>query len=116
MSGKTSDGETRVSRTFALDPAGRVDAETLQSLLGLPGVLEADFQASRHRLKLVYDARRVDARAITGHLRRLGLRPDAGLWSRFRRALWAMQDENIRANTGHRAACCSRPPPGAGRH
>lgn len=109
-----TEDDTRVSRDFRLADGAREPERAAAELEAQPGVLEARWQARSRRLHLVYDVRRIDARQVADFLRARGAPLATGLWTRWRLAAAAMQDENIRNNAGYRAACCSRPPPGAG--
>lgn len=112
------DSEVVVERNFHIEPvSARVLDEAMATLLDVPGMqMVVPLVGRRPGLRLRYDTRKLDASRIGGLLGELGLQPAGGLWERWRMGWLNMLDDNIRDNASRPpAACCSRPPPGAGK-
>ena len=112
----SNDAEVTVERSFPVNP---VDAPALgnaiEALGRLDGVLAAEPLGQHSGVRLTYDVRRLNAAQVLEQLRALGVRPGSGLWQRWRMSWAMMVDRNIRDNAAHHPACCSKPPPGAGK-
>jgi hypothetical protein len=113
---QNGDSEVIVERTFRVerDSAEALDA-AIGQLLEQPGMTSAELLDKPPGVRVRYDTRELDAVAVLHLLSDLGIRPATGLWQRWRSAWLAMLDGNIKDNAAHRPACCSKPPPGAGR-
>ena len=85
-----------------------------QLLQGLPGVLAVE-ERSPLRLRIRYDVLKTDYGTLYAALAQAGVAMPVGRLARWRCAWYAFQDANLRDNAGYRPACCSKPPPGAGR-
>ncbi len=110
------DRETVVTRDFPLELEGEALDAALAVLRDTAGVLKAaPRDGGRPGLHLVYDTRRITASGILSRLEAAGVAPPKRRLARWRLSLIDMLDGNVRDNATHRAACCSRPPPGAGR-
>lgn len=84
------------------------------ALRALDGVVSVDVKGQQ-QLHISYDFTRLTWAAVCETLKRAGdYTPN---WLARWRDGWRDQlDYNMRDNLTHRAACCSKPPPGAGRH
>ncbi len=111
------DSEVIVERDFHLDSASEpAIKDAIEGLLSVPGIQEAvRLTGRRPGLRLSYDTRKIDAARIGELIGESGLHLASGLLERWRMGWMNMLDDNIRDNAKHRAACCSRPPPGAGK-
>lgn len=66
-------------------------------------------------LRVSYDFTRLSWAVVCEQLSRAGLYTPKRWWVRWRDGWRDQIDHNMRENLSHRAACCSQPPPGAGR-
>jgi len=67
------------------------------------------------RLRLTYDVSRTGWSTLREDLRGIGAYSPTGLLARWRNAWREFREQNVRENLRHTPACCSKPPPGAGR-
>ena len=79
------------------------------------GVLAVDPDARHASVRVRYDVRQLNFDAVQDLLTQAGAPGPQGLWQRWRTEWYANLDSNIRDNASRQSACCSRPPPGAGR-
>jgi hypothetical protein len=107
--------DTVVRRPFIYESERETARAALNKMSEVEGVLETELDKSKMRLWLTYDALKTDYSTLCSELTKAGVRLAARIWSRWRRDWYSFQDRNIRDNAGHRPACCSKPPPGAGR-
>jgi len=68
------------------------------------------------QLSISYDFSHTSWSKLCEALTQAGVYQPSGTFARWRDSWREFQDQNMRENLGHRAACCSKPPPGAGRH
>lgn len=73
-------------------------------------------ESDGEHLSISYDFSHTSWAKLCDALRQAGLYQPSGTFARWRDSWREFQDQNMRENRGHRAACCSKPPPGAGRH
>ncbi len=67
------------------------------------------------QLLITYDYSRISWATLCDALTSSGVYKQRGVWARWRDSWRDLIDHNMRENLGHRAACCSKPPPGAGK-
>jgi len=85
--------------------------ELLRDIEGVE-VIESDGE----QLRIGYDFSHTSWSKLCETLLQAGVYQPSGTFARWRDSWREFQDQNMRENLGHRAACCSKPPPGAGRH
>ncbi len=112
-----SDGASSARRCVPLEVALAPEAleRLLQQLRAVPGVLAAEPDGGTDRVRVNYDLTRLDYHGVLAAVHAGGGVPAGGRWQRLRGGLFQFLDENARANLQNRPACCSKPPPGAGR-
>lgn len=99
-----------VLRTLELaDESAPLRASEL--LCGLEGVSKVE--AEKQQLHITYDITRTNWTVICNVLVKAGLYSQKGLIARLRDSWREQLDQNMRDNLTHKAACCSKPPPGA---
>jgi copper chaperone CopZ len=107
------EGAWEVRRSIAvpsLTEAG--DAARVESQLGeLGGVCAVAADATRHRIKLRYDASRTDYQAVAAALKRAGFPPSDDWWSRLKGNWFQFTDTNAHDNASEPPpSCCNKPP------
>ena len=103
----------QVKRTFKLPTVHRIEDESLlQQLVGsLPGVTQVSVNIGSHRMRVEYDARKIDYQAILALLQSSRFVPANNIWSKLRGRLYQFADTNIReAAKAPPPACCNKPP------
>lgn len=80
----------------------------------IEGVRSVNAQGTR-RLRITYDFTQLSWMKLCDTLTKAGLYTAKGFIGRWRDSWRDLVDHNMRENLSHRAACCSKPPPGAGR-
>ena len=81
-----------------------------ERLGGCTGVLAVRPDAERLRLRVTYDASRIDFDQLMAHLEAAGCPAARDLWSRVKAHWFQYLDGNVRAGIGSGGgACCSRP-------
>lgn len=103
----------RSFKTTAPDVLAR--PEFVSSLERHEGVLSVTPNTRRASIRVRYDVCRLNFAEVQELLREEGALGPDGAWQRLRTGWFANLDTNRRDNSQHQAACCSRPPPGAGR-
>jgi len=89
-----------------------VDARVLETLAEtLPGVRGLVVELARRRIRVNYDASRLDYQALLQALAEAGLPAANDRWSRLRGSWYQYLDGNARDNAkAPKSACCNRPP------
>lgn len=108
-----NDATHHVVRGLRLDSAPLLQrgSETVRAIEGVVSVAAEGPQ----RLRITYDFTRLTWLTLCDRLKRAGLYTPKRWWMRWRDAWRDQLDHNRRENLRHQAACCSKPPPGAGR-
>jgi len=108
-----SDDKPQVVRRLKIaDSMKRERAVELMRDIEGVDVVESDGQ----QLSISYDFSHTSWAKLCDALLQADLYQPSGTFARWRDSWRDFQDQNMRENLGHRAACCSKPPPGAGRH
>lgn len=118
FSKSTSTGElvTQVTRSFDFAvPQNQTLDQGIDKITAAVGVIRAEANSDRTKLKVTYDVREANAEAIQRSIEMAELSAPGSWWRRIRVAWLSSLDDNCRDNAAHRPACCSRPPRGAGK-
>ncbi len=103
----------QVERTLKLS-----DSSTQQRageiVRAIEGVQSVKAQGEQ-QLLITYDYTRISWATLCDALTGSGVYTPRGVWTRWRDSWRDLVDHNMRDNLSHRAACCSKPPPGAGK-
>lgn len=88
------------------------DGERVEGMLReLPGVLRADADARKHRIRVCYDPRRIFFEDLTEFLENNGYGLPKGRWQRIKAGWFGFTDQNARDNANAPPpACCNKPP------
>jgi hypothetical protein len=107
-----SDNQPQVVRSLQIsdDSVRQRAGEIIRALEGVEAV-----EAVGQELRISYDFSHTSWAKVCEALKSAGLYAPRGVFTRWRDSWREFQDQNMRENLGHRAACCSKPPPGAGR-
>ena len=110
------DSSTQVSRVFRLDQTNTATPSAVRQYLEpQPSVIAVEETAKPDSVRVTYDVLRVDAKAVADLLVAAGATLRVSRWQKIRIAWFAQLDGNQRDNARHHPACCSKPPPTAGR-
>ncbi len=102
--------QQQVVRTLELaDESASLRASEL--LRGLNGISKVEVE--KQQLHITYDITRTNWSVICAALMNAGLYSRKGFIARWRDSWRDQLDQNMRDNLTHKAACCSKPPPGA---
>lgn len=106
-----------VKRQLSLDhvPQSEQLSEAMQGINALAGMDDVRYDAARLRLRLAYDASKLNIDDIRQLLTAQGIVLKNTAWSRFRTGYYRFVDQNIRDNARHEPVCCHRPP-GSSKH
>ena len=106
------DGADLVHRSIGVTgipdrPSGRQIEDRLR---GLAGMLDVRMVGQRKRVRVTYDAARLDFGRIEQALEEVGYPAARSWWSRLKAAWYRDLDETARANVGaSTGSCCSSP-------
>ena len=107
-----NDITTTVKRQLRLDilKDDENTCKAVETLAGLPGVLEADIDPAKTQLRVSYDVTRLQFPALVRALKSVKLLRNPGWWDRFRFSWYGYMDINNRDNiTAKSSPCCSNP-------
>ncbi|MDD3762896.1 MAG: hypothetical protein VX836_19815 [Pseudomonadota bacterium] len=82
------------------------------ALADFDGIDSAALDRRRSRLRVVYDAARIDIDALERLVRECGLSIDDSRWARIKEGWYRFVDENVRDNFRSQPRGCHHPPPG----
>ncbi|HDK38074.1 MAG TPA: cation transporter [Thiolapillus brandeum] len=88
------------------------DAAIVRNVLGtLRGVNSVNTEVGKNQVVVVYDASKLDYRAVLKALETTGVFPARGWWSRIRGSMYQFSDGNARDNAKvPPPVCCNKPP------
>ena len=106
------DGADVVQRSVGMMgiPSGQSGQQIKDCLRSLAGMLDVRVEGQRKRVRVTYDAARLDFGHIEQALAEAGYPASGRRWSRLKAAWYRYLDETARANAGaSTGSCCSSP-------
>jgi hypothetical protein len=86
--------------------------EFIPEIQVIRGIDTVEFDATRERIRVSYDASVTSIDSILKILKQHSVEPKNGWWNQFKLDWNRQIDQNVSDNAKHVPHCCSKPPPG----